>query len=228
MKFPFNVIDLTHTISSKIPTWGGERGFNLKNQCTYEDCTTDVKFCVQSVAMNAGIGTHIDAPSHCHKGLAAVHEVSVDQLCSPCVVIDVSDRAHEAFGLTVQDIKEFERMYGELVAGAFVIIRTGWDQFWSHPEKYRNDLRFPAVSEEAARYLLEREIAGLGIDTLSPDRPESGFIVHKLLLGAGKYIVENVANTRMMPAVGGFCIAAPLKIEHGTEAPVRFIGLIPL
>ena len=44
----------------------------------------------------------------------------------------------------------------------------------------------------------------LGIDTLSPDRPEDGFKVHKSLLSAGKIIIESVANLDKMPPVGGY------------------------
>jgi kynurenine formamidase len=50
--------------------------------------------------------------------------------------------------------------------------------------------------------------------------------VHKQLLGAGKYILENVTNLEGLPAKGSFILALPLKIKGGTEAPVRLIGLI--
>jgi kynurenine formamidase len=82
------------------------------------------------------------------------------------------------------------------------------------------------VSVEAARLLLERDIVGLRIDTLSPDSPHSKFAVHQLLLSNEKYIVENVANTDKLPPTGSWCLIAPLKIAGGTEAPVRLIGLI--
>ena len=65
-----------------------------------------------------------------------------------------------------------------------------------------------------------------GIDTLSPDRPEDSFKVHQIFLGAGKILIENVANLDSMPPVGGFIMALPIKIKDGTEAPVRLIGLI--
>jgi len=73
---------------------------------------------------------------------------------------------------------------------------------------------------------LERGAAGIGIDTLSPDRPEDGFPAHKLLLGAGKFIVENAANLRSLPPLGSQVLVAPIKISGGTEAPVRLMGFI--
>ena len=76
-----------------------------------------------------------------------------------------------------------------------------------------------------AEHLLARNIAGIGIDTLSPDRPDSGFPVHQLLLGADKYIIENVANPQQMPKTGGFALVLPMKIQGATEAPTRLVGL---
>ncbi len=74
---------------------------------------------------------------------------------------------------------------------------------------------------------MERNIAGLWIDTLSPDRSESGYPVHAALLGAGKYIVENIANAGALPPIGSFAFVLPIKTQKGTDAPIRLIVLIP-
>lgn len=66
MNFPFKIIDLTHVLSSKIPTWDGGCCFSLKNKCTYEDCEADVKFCVQSASMNVARFTR------CHRSVGFV------------------------------------------------------------------------------------------------------------------------------------------------------------
>ena len=78
-----------------------------------------------------------------------------------------------------------------------------------------------------ALLLLERGIVGIGVDTLSPDTPESGYPVHKVLLGSGKYIIENIANSESLPIQGGFIMGLPLPIVNGTEAPLRLIALLP-
>ncbi len=75
--------------------------------------------------------------------------------------------------------------------------------------------------------LWERGVSALGIDTLSPDRPEDGFPVHRLFLGADKIIIENVAHLDSMPPAGSFVMVLPMKIKDGTEAPVRLVGLLP-
>jgi kynurenine formamidase len=74
--------------------------------------------------------------------------------------------------------------------------------------------------------LLQRSIAGIGIDTLSCDRGDQGFPVHRIILGAGKYLVENIANAKELPPTGGRILVLPLKLEHGTEAPVRLVAFV--
>ncbi len=68
----------------------------------------------------------------------------------------------------------------------------------------------------------------VGIDTLSPDNPKNDFPVHKLILEAGKYIIENVANTNLLPTNGSIICALPIKIKEGTEAPIRLVAMIPI
>ena len=220
-RFPYQIVDLTHTVSSGIPTWEDGCGFLLQTIQDYQD----VGFRIQRLEMVAGIGTHMDAPSHRIAGGTTVDTISLSDMMAPCVVIDVSNKVHERYKVSVEDVLEFEEKHGKVPTSSFVIIRTGWDEFWDSPEKYRNNLVFPSISVDAAMELLRRDICGLGIDTLSPDRLEDGFGVHAALLGAGKYIVENVANSRLLPPTGGYTLCAPIKIQGGTEAPVRLIGL---
>lgn len=219
-------IDLTHPLSSKIPHWGEGCGFNPVINHDYHESEGEVKFRVQYLEMRAGIGTHMDAPKHCFPHGFTISELKIEELISPCVVIDSSEKSHEKYSVSPNDIHEFENQYGMIPKNAFVICSTGWDRFWNTPEKYRNNLIFPSVSKEAAALLLERNVRGLGIDTLSPDRVEDGFPVHHLFLGANKYIIENIANSKRLPPVGASIIALPIKIEGGTEAPIRLIGAI--
>jgi len=218
------LIDLTHTISSDIPHWGIDCGFQSTINRDYADCATETKFRVQHLSMYAGIGTHIDAPAHCIPSGSTISDVPIQDLFAPCVVIDVSNKAHEKYSMTENDILEHEQKHGKIKQGSFVIIYTGWDQLWIDPQKYRNNLVFPHVSVLAAELLVSRKIIGIGIDTLSPDCGNSDFSVHDLLLRNGVYIVENVANVRDLPFACAYVGIFPLKIKDGTESPVRLVG----
>lgn len=223
-----HIIDLTHPISAKAPTWNGSCGFHLKMICSYPEAPLRVN----KIETIAGIGTHIDAPSHFIPGGIDIDQISLSNLIIPGVVIDISDKATATYMLSIEDIQNFESKHGTIAENSLVIVYTGWSRFWNQPAKYRNEnasgvMEFPTISTEAARYLLKRNIAGIAIDTLSPDSASSDFPVHQLILGAGKYIIENVAHAESLPPSGFKVIVLPMKIEQATEAPVRMIALLP-
>ena len=63
---------------------------------------------------------------------------------------------------------------------------------------------WPGFGAEAARFLTEqRDIVGVGVDTLSLDVGTSvNFVAHQTLLPAGKYGIELMANLASVPPAG--------------------------
>ena len=89
-------------------------------------------------------------------------------------------------------------------------------------------MHFPGFSVEAAKRLIERQVSGLGCDTLSVDYGASAdFAVHRLTLGAGLYHLENLADLSELPERGAFLVVAPIKLEGGSGGPVRVFALFP-
>jgi len=219
------IIDLTYSITPDIPTWSGKCGFTTRTVCDYDQCPSDAQWRVQGFTMFAGIGTHMDAPAHCFPGSADIAQIPVQKLIAPCVVLDVSAKADAQYSVSAEDILLFEQQHGLIPAGSWVLVHTGWSRHWATPEQYRNNHQFPCIGRGAAELLLERNVIGVGIDTLSPDRPE-GWHVHQLFLGNNKYIIENVAHLDQMPPVGALLAVMPLKVSGGTESPVRCVGIV--
>lgn len=113
-----------------------------------------------------------------------------------------------------------------------MIGHTGWSRYWNEPEKYRNlndkgEILAPTFSRDVGQLLLDRNVIGIGIDTLSPDDYGRGYPIHQMLLSADKYIIENLTNLDKLPKKGAYLIAFPPKILGGTEAPIRAVALIP-
>ncbi|MCB1108882.1 MAG: cyclase family protein, partial [Chlamydiia bacterium] len=132
----------------------------------------------------------------------------------------------------LQEREVQEEKHGKIMANSLVVAFTGWQQYWSDPVRYRGEdekgrKHFPGFSKEAAEYLLEREVAGIGIDTLSPDGSnQDDFPVHWAILGAGKYIIENLNNLDQVPSTGAWAVSFPTKINEGAEAPLRCAALV--
>lgn len=222
----FKAIDLTHEILPEIPTWDGSCGFELSINTDYKDCTPPDLFRTQKIKCGAGIGTHIDAPAHVKEGGLTIDKLSLEELITDCIVIDVSSEADELYVIKPEVIESFEKQYGEIKPNSFVILYTGWEKYWHNGEKYINNHKFPSIDKSTALLLLERNISGLGIDTLSADTGANGFPVHQAILGAGKYLVENITNAKALPPVGAKTFVLPIKIKDATEAPIRLIAII--
>lgn len=182
------------------------------------------------------LGTHIDAPNHFETNKPSVDQIPLEQLVGPAVVIDATEKTGRDadYAVSVSDVLLWEKANGSIPAGAIVLLNTGWSTRWNNFEDYKNNdksgtMHFPGYSHEAARFLVEkRHIRGIGIDTLSGDcGASSDFKVHHIINGAGKFILENVANLDKLPPKGAILILAPIKIEGGSGGQCRIWAIVP-
>jgi kynurenine formamidase len=120
-------------------------------------------------------------------------------------------------------------------AGAIVLLKTGRAALYSDPKSYMgttergagavSKLHFPGLAPEAAKLLVERRIAAVGIDTPSIDRGQSkAFESHVELMTHNIPAFENVGDMSMLPPTGSTIIALPMKIEGGSGGPLRIIA----
>ncbi|WP_438017120.1 cyclase family protein [Sorangium sp. So ce315] len=225
------VVDLTHPITPGMPLFPGNKPYALETLSTVEkDAYYSNRF-----AMDEHAGTHVDAPAHFRVGAATVEQMAPEQLVGAAAVVDVTAKvaASPDYQLTVDDLRGWEARHGALGARHIVLVRTGWGARWSDPAKYLNQdakgvMHYPGVSVEASRYLRDRGVRGLGIDTLSTDPgPSETFEQHKAFLGDGGYHIENLANLEQLPETGAVVVVAPLPLGRGSGAPARVLALVP-
>jgi kynurenine formamidase len=183
-------------------------------------------------------GTHLDAPIHFAAHGLTADAVPLANLVGPAVVVDVSAAAARDtdYLVTRGDLEAFERARGALAPGTIVLLRTGWGSRWPDRRRYFGDdkpgdasnLHFPGAGEDAARALVARRVAAVGIDTASIDHgPSKSFLAHQVLLGANIPVFENVASMDALPAKGALVIALPMKIRGGSGGPLRIMALLP-
>ena len=221
-----SVVDLTHTLKEGIPTWDINCGFRLDTLWDHSKAKDSLSFKTQAISSANGIGTHIDAPAHRFLGGQTVDQIDLASLICSCAVIRVDEPPGENLIIGTNVVELYESKYGRIPPGTFVIFFTGWGKHWNDPQKYRNNLRFPSISPSTAELLLTRDICGIGTDTLSADAGDKAFPVHTLVLGAGKFLVENIANAGSLPDYGAEVAILPMKIEGATEAPLRMVAFI--
>jgi kynurenine formamidase len=220
------IIDLTHELVPEVPSWDGNIGFELSTVVDYEDCTPPDLFRIQKIKCGLSMGTHIDAPAHVIPLGRNIDQLTLEELVVDCVVINVSDEAGPEYIAMPEVVEKFEKEHGLIQPNTFVIFYTGWSKNWSDRNKYHNEHKFPAIHESTARLLVGKGITGIGIDTFSADTGANGYPVHNIVLGADKYLVENIANADQLPATGSKISILPMKIKNGTEAPIRLIASV--
>jgi kynurenine formamidase len=217
------VVDLTYPLQADIPFWPGT-GYAPFRYQLINTLERDGK-AAGLFEMPEHMGTHIDAPNHFVASPVSVDCLAMELLIRPLVIFDITGRAAREANtlLQVEDIGRWEDRNGRVPEGALAVVRSGWGSRWSAPSAFRNEMRFPAVSAEAARLLVEeRHVVGIGVDTLSVDNGEAdNSPCHRIVHGAGKYIIENLANLDRVPEYGAFALVAPVPIAGGTGAPAR-------
>jgi kynurenine formamidase len=226
------VIDLSYAINDKLVPWPGDtKWFEAKVNATVEQNG----YFTRSFWMLEHYGTHLDAPAHFPPGKMTVDEIPARKFFGPAVVLDVrAESAKDAdYRVTAARVEEWEKRHGRIPEGAIVLLRTGWASRWPDVQRYRNQdaqgrMHFPGYSVEAANLLVERKVSGLGCDTLSVDNGASvDFAVHRVVLGAGLYQLENLADLTEVPETGVFLVVAPIKLEGGSGGAVRVFALLP-
>ena len=221
----YKFIDLTHIVDENSAYWDGGCGYSNHILVDYND--TDNNCRVNEIDMDAGIGTHIDLPSHFSRSDVTGDKTNINHFIGSGVVIDVSNKANCNYIVTIDDIKEFEKKYDLSFYKIFIFFFTGWSKYWHNKDLYINNYKFPSIHKEVASYLVEKRVMGIGVDTLSPDlMSNKGFPVHKILLKNGIYIIENIANLNLLPNSGFTIFALPLKLKNITESPIRLIAAI--
>lgn len=226
-----DVFDLTHTFSASLPVYPSYKPVQIRPRFS----VGRDGFAANEVTFDEHTGTHVDAPSHFVAGAASGDRIPAAQLIAPLAVIAIADRAarNPDTLVSVDDLLQWERQHGRLPAGALVAMDAGWDARAGSTERFLNRdakgvMHTPGFSEPAARFLVEqRDIAGVGVDTLSLDAGAAQtFVAHIAILGAGKYGVELMANLSRVPAAGATAFIGAMKHEGATGGPARVIALV--
>jgi arylformamidase len=164
------------------------------------------------------IGTHVDAPAHQIAGGATLDEIPLERLVTDAVTIDVSDLPPGAVSREV-----LEPRASSVRPGDFVFLHSdngknyGSDAYWT-------GWVFPDA--DAARMLIELGISGIGFDGPSCDPVDTTtFDLHRVWLGAGRLILENLTNLGELPERCAVVIA-PMKVRGANGGPSRVLALL--
>lgn len=219
-------VDLSHVVSSETHHYEGFSDLQVNELFSFDKH----KVCSREYTLVSQYGTHVDPPFHFVESGRKLHEIGVTEFAYPLCVIDASSKVKENhdYGLTVDDIKEWEKANGPVPAGSFVAMRSDWSKregklFYN--KDANGECHYPGWTLEALKYLCEeRGVGAIGHEPPDTD-PAS---TQKTSLWAGelyylkqdKFQVEMLTNLDKLPATGAiiFCTFPAVKDAPGFTA----------
>ncbi|MGO8693691.1 MAG: cyclase family protein [Rectinemataceae bacterium] len=204
------IVDLTHFISDTMPVYPGTES------PTISDVTSIAKdgFAEKLISLYSHTGTHIDAPAHILPGASTLDRLPIDRFMGPVCVIDVIVSSGSRI-----EVATLESYAEVLRASDFVLLRSGWSSRWGGDGYFAD---FPLLSEEAALWLSDFRLKGVGVDMISVDSVGSvDFAIHKTFLRKGMVIVENLTGLEILNAPGYIFCCMPLRLNDADGSPTR-------
>ncbi|HHY45827.1 MAG TPA: cyclase family protein [Firmicutes bacterium] len=163
------------------------------------------------------IGTHVEAPSHFYDDGKDVVQLPLSAFFGDAVLIDV--KIQQAGQL--MDRAFFEARGEGLVQEDDILLLTNSSaQYADRPHK-------PALTTEAARWMVEKGIKMLGFDTsiaLGRSR-EDARAIHDILMSRDITLLEVLGGLDQLRKSRFIFFALPLKIKGLDSSPVRAMAL---
>ncbi|MGL5256429.1 MAG: cyclase family protein [Proteocatella sp.] len=210
------LFDMTHLIKEDMPVFPGTEKPILKTANTIEKDG----FKETLMSMFSHTGTHMDAPSHIFKDRKNLDEFEVSYFSGNAFVMDFSKK-REGENIDIDELLKYEE---KIKLADYVIIRTGWDRYWGMDEYYQE---FPVLTKEATEYLVQKNIRGIGLDTISLDSMKDISLPnHRIVLSNDMVIIENLTGLEVFGEEIFMVYFMPLKYKAADGAPIRAFGSI--
>jgi arylformamidase len=197
-------IDISVPVRDGMAVWPGDPPTRVERIAAIERGDA---FNLSGMSMCLHAGTHVDAPLHYLENAAAIGGLPLEAVVGPARVIAIQDPK----AITARELADHRIRRGERL-----LFKTRNRERASFDD-------YVALAPEAAGYLAGRGIRVAGIDYLSIGSPgEDGDEVHRILLGAGVWIIEGLDLTAVDPGKYDM-VCLPLSIPASDGAPARAI-----
>ncbi len=171
------------------------------------------------VEISTHTGTHCDAPYHFFEDGRTIDEIPLETYVGPATILDLRYKKPGA-AIERDDVARFAERIAE---GDIVLLNTGWGHKRANTAEFLT--KYVYLGGEAAQYLVDRGVKGVGIDAVSLggyDDPSKAVPAHKAMLGNGKFIVEELYfPDEVMDGRKRLFVAAPVKLRGCSGAWTR-------
>jgi kynurenine formamidase len=209
-----NIIDLSQNIDKKMSVYPGTKKPIIDQIHNIEkEGYRESEFIISSHT-----GTHIDAPAHMLNDGAYLDQLSLEHFFGKATILDFSMFSNRL--IAKKDLALFK---DKIDNTDFLLIKTNWSKYFGQEMYFKG---FPTLTEEAAKWLSQFKLKGIGIDAISIDTMDTvDFEVHRALLGKDIIIIENLTNLDAVIDENFILSIMPIKYENADGSPVRAVAL---
>jgi arylformamidase len=177
----------------------------------------DAWYIMSEVHMWSHVGTHMESPFHYLKEGQDVAQIPLERVVGEGIVIDFTDKG-VGDPITRAELQE---RGADIHQGDIVLVRTGLSHNYRTPHSHDR----PYFTEDAIQWLVERQIACLGVDCSGIEkRGEPRQPNHELLFSHGITLIEHLAHLGELRSARCVIVAVPWRV-HGLEAsPVSVVA----
>ncbi len=194
-----------------MPVWPGDHEVELYRDEKIED---GANANVSNLSISVHTGTHVDAPYHFLPEGGPVDQLPLEVLIGPVQVVELPE--------SVDFIDEKILLKTEINPGTIrVLFKTRNSRYWMM-DINEFQTGFVGITEDGARYLVEKGIKLVGIDYLSISPYKMSRPTHEVLLKAMMVVIEGLDLSKVDAGQYElYCL--PLKLFNTDGAPARAV-----
>ena len=213
----YKMVDISHMVQDEMPA---DPALKLPSKDFFSNIGDgDALYNLEVISYCPHTGTHMDAPHHVLQDQGTVESIDPEVLLGVACVIRLDVEGD--YTITVDDIKAWEAEHGEIQKGEAVMFDTKHDLIWeSDPVEYITN--YPHLEEASAQYLADKGARFVGCEAISPDTTAP--VCHKILLGAGTEVVENVCNLDQIGADRCYVVGTFSAVQGSTGVWTRLLA----
>jgi len=210
------VIDISHTV---VPGEEPGRPFAIQKALIPADKT----FRYDILQAHSHVGTHVEVAAHFYEDGKSVTDYPLDTFYGPGVLFPIKHLRTTA--------ETLEDGLGDVIRPRdIVVLRNDTGVKMTKQDMYMGELSgFPVITNDAARWLADREVKMLVLDFVLMGGAEIAEIreFHDILMGKDVVFVEFVANLDRITARRFYVMSLPIKFQGLDSSFCRTIVLEP-
>ncbi len=201
------IIDISWALCKETVGYADKKTIEFKKAKKFD--RDDIR--VTRIRLSSHSGTHVDAPSHFIKNGESIDKVPLPSCVGECVILDMSNVGES---ITSEHLEPYNIRKGDIV-----LLKTTNSELSSLGDFNKG---FVYLNVSGARYLIEKQVAAVGIDYLGIERGQPEHPTHWELFTNNITIIEGL---RLKAAEQGpyFLCCLPLDVVGIEAAPARAV-----